>query len=263
MVEPKPFIVGNWKMHKTIAETRSTLSELRVALQGAAAVEIGVAPPVPSLAAAAEVVAGSPIQVVAQNMHHAEEGAFTGEVSPRMLVDVSVRYVILGHSERRALFAEDDELIAVKVRAAIAHGLAPILCVGESLQQRQSDETMAVVTAQLAGAVEGLRGPASTSLVIAYEPVWAIGTGLTATPEQAQQVHAGIRACLSDLLGAGVAAAVRIQYGGSVKPGNAAGLLAQPDIDGALVGGASLEPESFAAIVAASGGKKAGAEGEG
>ena len=248
MVERKPIIVGNWKMHKTIPETRITLSALRAAVQDVETVEVGVAPPFTSLPAAAEVLLGSNIVLAAQNMHYSDTGAFTGEVSPPMLLDAGVTHAILGHSERRELFGETDDSIAAKVQAALAHGIVPILCVGETQLQRQADETVSVITGQLSGALRELRGTDLESLVVAYEPIWAIGTGLTATPGQAQQVHEIIRDFIGDLLGSTVAEQLRIQYGGSVKPDNAAELLAQPDIDGALVGGASLDAESLAAI---------------
>ncbi len=251
MVERKPIIVGNWKMHKTISETRTTLSALRAAVQDVDSVDIGVAPPFTSLSAAAEVLLGSNIALAAQNMHCRDTGAFTGEVSPPMLLDAGVTHVILGHSERRELFGETDDLIATKVEAALAHRMVPILCVGETQGQREANETVSVVTGQLSGALRQLRGADLESLVVAYEPIWAIGTGLTATPGQAQQVHEIIRDFIGDLLGRAVAERLRIQYGGSVKPDNAAELLTQPDIDGALVGGASLEAESLAAIVRA------------
>jgi triosephosphate isomerase len=249
MGERKPIIVGNWKMHKTISETRTTLSAVRAGVQDVDSVEIGVAPPFTALAAAAEVLAGSNVALAAQNMHAADKGAFTGEISPPMLLDAGVTHVILGHSERRALFGETDDLIAAKLRAALEHQLIPILCIGETQEQREKDDTVSVVTGQLGGALRDLRGGDLESLVVAYEPVWAIGTGLTATPAQAQQVHDIIRDFLSDLIGGAVAEQLRIQYGGSVKPDNAAELLAQPDIDGALIGGASLDADSFAAIV--------------
>ena len=249
MVERKPIIVGNWKMHKTISETRTTLSALRAAVQDVESVEIGVAPPFTSLAAAAEVLLGSNIFLAAQNMHYRDMGAFTGEISPPILLDAGATHAILGHSERREFFGETDDMIATKVQAALAHGIVPILCVGETQLQRQADATVSVITGQLSGALRELRGTDLESLVVAYEPIWAIGTGLTATPGQAQQVHEIIRDFIGDLLGGNVAEQLRIQYGGSVKPDNAAELLAQPDIDGALVGGASLDAESLAAIV--------------
>jgi triosephosphate isomerase len=249
MVERKPIIVGNWKMYKTISETRTTLSALRAAVQDVDSVEIGIAPPFTSLAAAAEVLSGSNISLAAQNMHYGDAGAFTGEVSAPMLLDAGVTHAILGHSERREYFGETDDLIASKVKAALENGIVPILCVGETQVQREADETVSVVTGQLSGALSELRGADLGTLVVAYEPIWAIGTGLTATPEQAQQVHEIIRDFISDLLGGVVAERLRIQYGGSVKPDNAAELLAQLDIDGALVGGASLDSESLSAIV--------------
>ena len=251
MVERRPIIVGNWKMNKTISETRTTLSALRAAVQDVDSVDIGAAPPFTSMAAAAEVLMGSNIALAAQNMHHLESGAFTGEISPPMLLDIGVTHVILGHSERRELFGETDDLIAAKVQAALAHGIVPILCVGETQKQREADETVSVVTGQLSGALRELRGTDLEPLVVAYEPIWAIGTGLTATPGQAQQVHEIIRDFIADLLGSVAADQLRIQYGGSVKPDNAAELLARPDIDGALVGGASLDAASLAAIVRA------------
>ena len=251
MSERVPFIAGNWKMFKTIPETREALTALRGGLRDVDGVQCGVAPPFPALATAAEVLAGSGIALAGQNLYPEDEGAFTGEVSAPMLKAAGADHVILGHSERRQIFGEDDAFIARKLEAALAHDLVPILCVGETRAQREADDTVAVVTTQLGGCLAPVKGGELPQLVVAYEPVWAIGTGLTATPEQAQQVHAIIRDFLGDLLGPGSAGRIRIQYGGSVKPGNAAELLAQPDIDGALVGGASLDPQSFAAIVAA------------
>lgn len=246
-----PLISGNWKMHKTLAATRTLLAELRKGVDGLSAVEVTVAPPFTALAAAAEALVGSGIGFGGQTMHHAEEGAYTGEVSPVMLTDLGASFVILGHSERRALFGETDQDVSRKLRAALAHGLTPYVCCGETLQQRQSGETERVVSAQLRAALDGLPPQQARQLVIAYEPVWAIGTGLTATPDQAQAVHAAIRDLLRDLFGAEVVRVIRLLYGGSVKPGNAAELLSQPDIDGALVGGASLDAASFAGIVRA------------
>lgn len=254
MSERTPFIVGNWKMFKTIPEAREALTVLRVAVRDIDRVECGVAPPFPALVTAAEILEGSGIALVGQNMHPAAEGAFTGEVSAPMLKAAGAGYVILGHSERRRLFGEDDGFIARKLEAALEHELIPILCVGETLEQREADETAAVVTSQLGGGLAAVKGAELPQLVVAYEPVWAIGTGLTATPEQAQQVHSLVRDVLEDLLGHASASLIRIQYGGSVTLDNAVELLAQPDIDGALVGGASLDPDSFAAIVAAAAG---------
>lgn len=254
MSERTPFIVGNWKMFKTIPEAREALTVLRVAVRDIDRVECGVAPPFPALVTAAEILEGSGIALAGQNMHPAAEGAFTGEVSAPMLKAAGAGYVILGHSERRRLFGEDDGFIARKLEAALEHELIPILCVGETLEQREADETAAVVTSQLGGGLAAVKGAELPQLVVAYEPVWAIGTGLTATPEQAQQVHSLVRDVLEDLLEPASASLIRIQYGGSVTLDNAVELLAQPDIDGALVGGASLDPDSFAAIVAAAAG---------
>ena len=246
-----PLICGNWKMFKTLAATRTLLAELRKRVDGLPGVEITVAPPFTALAAAAESLTGSRIGFGAQNMHDAEEGAYTGEISPVMLTDLGASFVILGHSERRALFSETDQGVSRKLRATLAHDLIPYVCCGETQKQRQSGETEQVVNAQLRTALDGLPPQQAKQLVIAYEPVWAIGTGLTATPEQAQSVHAAIRGLLRDLFGGDVSEAIRILYGGSVKPANAAELLSQPDIDGALVGGASLDAASFAGIAQA------------
>jgi len=246
-----PLICGNWKMFKTLAATRTLLAELRKRVDSLPGVEITVAPPFTALAAAAESLTGSRIGFGAQNMHDAEEGAYTGEISPVMLTDLGASFVILGHSERRALFSETDQGVSRKLRAALAYDLIPYVCCGETQKQRQSGETEQVVNAQLRTALDGLPSQQAKQLVIAYEPVWAIGTGLTATPEQAQSVHAAIRGLLRDLFGGDVSEAIRILYGGSVKPANAAELLSQPDIDGALVGGASLDAASFAGIAEA------------
>ncbi len=251
MSERTPFIVGNWKMYKTVLEAREALTLLRVAVRDVNGVDCGVAPPFPALDVCADILAGSHIALAGQNLYPEDEGAFTGEVSAPMLKAVGANHVILGHSERRHLFGEDDALIARKVKAAVDHELVPILCVGETQEQREADETVAVVTSQLSRGLAEVKGSGLPNLVVAYEPVWAIGTGLTATPGEAQQVHGLIRDFLGDLLGPANAAQIRIQYGGSVKPDNAAELLAEPDIDGALVGGASLDPDSLAAIVEA------------
>ena len=246
-----PLISGNWKMHKTIAATRTLLAELHKSMDGLSGVEVTVAPPFTALMVAAESLAGSRIGLGAQNMHHAEEGAYTGEISPVMLTDLGASFVLLGHSERRALFSETDESVSRKLRAALAYDLIPYVCCGETQQQRKEGETERVVSAQLRTALKGLVNQQANQVVIAYEPVWAIGTGLTATPGQAQAVHATIRSLLRELLGAPVSEVVRILYGGSVKPENAANLMSQPDIDGALVGGASLDAASFTGIVRA------------
>lgn len=212
-----------------------------------------VCPPFTALAAVAGVLRGSRVDVGAQNMHPSEEGAFTGEVSSLMLLDAGCRYVILGHSERRQYFGETDQSVNLKIKAALSHKLIPMLCVGESLEEREAGRTGDVVAGQLAGAVDGLTGRQAEKLVVAYEPVWAIGTGRTASAADAQQVNKLIRDLLEDKFGRDCAQKVPILYGGSVKPENAAGLMQQPDIDGALVGGASLDVASFTAIIQAAG----------
>lgn len=248
-----PLVAGNWKMHKTVSAARTLLQGLRAELGSAGAVDVAVAPPFTALAAAAEVLAGSRIALGAQDMHEAEEGAYTGEISATMLSDVGCSFVVLGHSERRALFGEADATVARKVRAALAHDLVPYLCCGESLAEREADRTQAVVERQLRAVLESLDARDAGRVVIAYEPVWAIGTGETATPSQAQEVHAFVRALVAEIHGSDVAQHCRILYGGSVKPDNAAELIGQPDVDGALVGGASLGVASFAGIVRAVG----------
>lgn len=247
----RPLIAGNWKMHKTLAATRTLIGELGAAVADVSGVDVTVAPPFTALSAAVEAARDSIVRVGAQNMHESEEGAYTGEISPVMLADVGVDFVILGHSERRTIYGESDELVGSKVRTALAHDLVPYVCCGETQQEREEGRTQPVVERQLRAALHGLESQQAAGLVIAYEPVWAIGTGLTATPAQAQEVHAAIRALLGDLFDADFAAATRVLYGGSVKPANAAELMAQPDLDGALVGGASLDADSFAGIVRA------------
>lgn len=214
-------------------------------------VDLAVCPPFVYLESVASALKGRPVATGAQNMYFEPKGAFTGEISAAMLKDIGCRYVILGHSERRHVFGERDELISAKMRAAADAGLLPILCVGETLDEREAGQTLAVVERQVRAGVSALSGDAIPSLTIAYEPVWAIGTGRTATPEQAQEIHAEIRGLLAGLIGDQNAQAVRIQYGGSVKPENAGDILAQPDVDGALVGGASLKADSFLAIAKA------------
>jgi len=241
-------VVANWKMHKLVAEAVAFARALG-SLASVRGVEAAVAPPFTALAALQNALAGTGVALAAQNAHFEKQGAFTGEISVAMLAELGVRYVILGHSERRQLFGESDELIAKKVRAVQAAGLRPILCVGELLAEREAGRTFDVLARQLAGSLAGADSAKATELVVAYEPVWAIGTGRTATPEIAQEAHAFVRARLADRFGGAEASRIRIQYGGSVKPDNAAELLAQPDIDGALVGGASLDPESFSAII--------------
>jgi len=244
-----PFIAGNWKMHKTVEETVALIHDLRAALDGLAGCDVAVCPPFPALAAAREALIGSAIRLGAQNMHWEEQGAFTGEVSPRMLQDLC-DYVIVGHSERRNVFGETDEMVNRKLLAALAHGLRPILCVGENLQQNQAGETGPFVGGQVRAAFADITVEQAQRITVAYEPIWAIGTGVAATGEGANAIVGGtVRATLAELYGDDVAAAVRIQYGGSVKPGNVAEFMAQPEIDGALVGGASLRAADFAAIV--------------
>jgi triosephosphate isomerase len=252
--KPTPIVVGNWKMHKTVAESLALVDELAGLVGGAgyAGVEIGVAPPFTALFAVSKRLGpGSKLRLAAQNAHFEAQGAFTGEVSMAMLKDVGVEYVILGHSERRTLFGEDDALVGKKVGAALRGGLRPILCVGETLTERDRGETLGVVERQLVAGLAEVGADQAPELVVAYEPVWAIGTGRTATPAQAEEVHAHLRALLTRARGEAFAGAVRIQYGGSVKPENAGELFGQPNIDGGLVGGASLKADGFAAIAKA------------
>ena len=234
-------------MFKTIAQAEALAQDVR---QGATGdVDVVMAPPFTALAAVCQALKGSRVGLAGQNMHHEAEGAFTGEIAPVMLRDAGCSHVILGHSERRQLFGETDEGVARKTGAAIQHGLTPIVCVGETLAERESARTMEIVERQVERALRGLDADKVAALLIAYEPVWAIGTGRTATPDQAQEVHAFIRRHVSGSHGAPAAAALRILYGGSVKPDNIGALMAQADVDGALVGGASLEAFSFLKIV--------------
>ena len=243
----RPIIVGNWKLHKTPAEAGNLLREL-IPLVEKATCEIGVAPAYPCLERVGGVLAGSKVRLCAQNAYWEAQGAFTGEVSTAMLKDLGVTHVIIGHSERRQYFGETDETVNRRLIAVLNANLIPILCVGESLQDREGGLTKSIVERQLRGGLQGLGQEQAAKLVLAYEPVWAIGTGKVATVEQAQEVHSFIRGLLAELYNTQTAAAMRIQYGGSVKPDNASQLLAQPDIDGALVGGASLKASDFAAI---------------
>jgi triosephosphate isomerase len=239
-------IAGNWKMYKTVAEAVALAGEIRAGAKGHT--EVVIAPPFTALAAVAAVLRDSTLGLAGQNTHAAVEGAFTGEVSPVMLKDVGCSHVILGHSERRQFFGETDEGVAKKAEMALIHGLCPIVCVGESLAERESDRTMEVVERQVERALRGLSADQVARILVAYEPVWAIGTGKVATPEQAQDVHAFIRKRITVSHGEPAADAVRILYGGSVKPDNIGALMGQGDIDGALVGGASLTA-SFLKIV--------------
>jgi triosephosphate isomerase len=241
-------------MHKTIAEAEAFARELRPLVEGARA-EAAVAPGFVALAALGRALTGSAVGLCAQNVNPNEQGAFTGEISPAMLADAGCRYAIVGHSERRALYGETSAFVAAKAAALLAKGIRPIVCVGESLAEREAGQTLAIVGGQLRGSLASVPPERATEVVIAYEPVWAIGTGRTATPQMAQDVHAALRAELALRFGA-AGDAIRIQYGGSVKPENTADLMAQADIDGALVGGASLDAKSFAAIVRAAGGAR-------
>src|SRR5262245_48411373 len=233
-----PFVVGNWKLNKTIAEAVALVTELKNGLGAVKGVAVGVAPTHLALAAVAKRLEGTQLVVAGQNCHWEASGAWTGEVSAAHLADAGATWVIVGHSERRQFFGDTSEGVGKKARAALAAGLGAIVCVGESLAERDAGRTLSVVDDQLAGRLAGIAEASIGKLVIAYEPVWAIGTGRTATPAQAQEVHAHIRKRLAETLGAGAAEAIRIQYGGSVKPSNAEALMAQADIDGALVGGA-------------------------
>ena len=242
-------IAGNWKMN-TRSDDASALAKGVVDAVGEdPAVDVALCPPSVYLLGVADAVAGTPVGLGAQNLYPADDGAFTGEINAGMLTDVGCRYVILGHSERRALMGETDEQVSKKLHAALAGNLIPIVCVGETLEDREAGRTEKVVESQIRGSLAGLDEVRAAGIVIAYEPVWAIGTGKTASPEQAEEVHAFLRKLLGELFTNDVAAQIRIQYGGSVKPGNAKELLGQPNIDGALVGGASLKVDDFLGII--------------
>ncbi|MCA1726175.1 MAG: triose-phosphate isomerase [Actinobacteria bacterium] len=253
MSERRPIIAANWKMHMTHLEAIQAVQKLSYLLDEgrAEAVEVVICPPFTALRSIQTLIEGDRLQygVGAQNVYFEEKGAFTGEVSAGMLQALKVSYVIVGHSERRQLFGETDELIGKKVRAAFTHDMTPILCVGETLEERESGATAEKVTAQIRSDLRGLSNEQASKLVVAYEPIWAIGTGKNSTAADAAEVVGTIRETLSDLFDPGAAAAVRVQYGGSVKPGNIREFMAHPDIDGALVGGASLDPEEFALIL--------------
>jgi triosephosphate isomerase len=243
----KPIIAANWKMHKLTAEATAFAESFLPLVQDSDAAEIVLAPAFTALGTLGAALKGSAVQLAAQNVYPEEQGAFTAEISPQMLADLGCRYTIVGHSERRALFAEQDDFIARKALALLEVGIRPIVCVGEHLEEREANRIEEVVGGQLRGSLASIPAGKASEVVVAYEPVWAIGTGKTATPEMAQEVHAFIRNELSERFG-GAAEAIRIQYGGSVKPENIADLMEQPDIDGALVGGASLDPISFAKV---------------
>jgi triosephosphate isomerase len=244
-----PFIAGNWKMFKTVAETVKYVKEFRELVKDLAGVEIVVAPVFTALNAAADAARNSNIAIAAQDLYWEREGAFTGEVSAPMLREAGAEYVIVGHSERRTLFGETDASVNRKTHAAFAAGLGPIVCIGETLDQRERNETFTVLDAQIKGSLDGLTTDQMTQLVIAYEPVWAIGTGRNATPAQAAEAHTHIRTRLRQWFGTDAAEQCHILYGGSVKPDNIADLIAQDNVDGALVGGASLDVRSFTEIV--------------
>ena len=239
----KPIIAGNWKMNNTVAAGTALVKELAPLVKDNNAVDIVVCPTFTALAAVCEAVKGTNIHVGAQNVHWEKSGAFTGEISAEMLTELGVEYVVIGHSERREMFGETDEYVNKRAKAALAAGITPIICCGETLETREAGTTNDFVSGQIKAALEGLTAQQVASLVIAYEPIWAIGTGKTATTEQAQEVCAGIRACIAEIYDDATAAAIRIQYGGSVNAKTAPELFAQADIDGGLVGGASLKPE--------------------
>jgi triosephosphate isomerase len=246
----RPVIAGNWKMHKTISEAVSFAQTLKPLVVSATHCEVVVAPPFTALAAVFSRTEGSNIMLAAQDVAaERESGPYTGEVSAEMLRDTGARFGIIGHSERRERYGESDDSVNAKIRAAVSAGLTPIVCVGERLEERDSGRAEGIVGAQLARGMQNLTASEASHIMIAYEPVWAIGTGRTATPETAEEMHGFIRSRFKEMFGDGLAEGVRVLYGGSVKPDNISALMEQPDIDGALVGGASLEPETFARIV--------------
>jgi len=245
----KPFIAGNWKMNTDSAGAVALAAGLAKELSSVDTVDVAVCPPFVYLQSVAAALSASNVALGSQNVYFEEKGAFTGEISCAMLKDTSCAYAIIGHSERRHVLGETDAVINKKISAAISGGLLPIFCVGELLEDRQGGTTNEVVASQIKNGLEGICAESVQAVTVAYEPVWAIGTGLTATPEQAQEVHAMIRGLLTELYGNEIAQAIRIQYGGSAKPSNTAELMAQPDVDGLLVGGASLKVEDFAAMI--------------
>ncbi|MBP2635973.1 MAG: tpiA [Firmicutes bacterium] len=245
----KPIIAGNWKMHKTAGEGAQLVQAINALTNTVKDVEIVVCPPFTTLAAVADAAKGTNIGLGAQNMHWEDKGAFTGEIAPGMLKDIGCTHVIIGHSERRQYFAETDQTVNNKLKAALKAGLLPIVCVGETLAEREANATEKVVGIQVKGGLDGITAEQAAGIVIAYEPVWAIGTGRTASADDANAVCAFIRRTVAEMFGQASADSVRIQYGGSVKPDNVAELMAKSDIDGALVGGASLEADSFSKLV--------------
>jgi triosephosphate isomerase len=245
----RPLIAGNWKMNNNCAESVKLVSQLRDMLSDSKEIDIAVAPPFTALGAVAAVLKGSPLALAAQNVFWEESGAFTGEISTALLKDVGCRYVIIGHSERRQYFSETDETVNKRLKAALKASLIPIVCIGETLAERETEKTLAVIEQQLKEGLKGLSLEEMENVIIAYEPVWAIGTGKTATPDQAQEVHHFIRDLIARIFSKEIADDTRILYGGSVKPDNVDHLMTQLDIDGALVGGASLKADAFARIV--------------
>jgi triosephosphate isomerase len=244
-----PFIAGNWKMNKTVGEALDLVKQLKASLSNIEGVEVAVAPPFTALYAIAQELTGSLIRLAAQNLFYEEKGAFTGEISPLMVKEIGCQYVILGHSERRQVFGETDETVNRRIKIALGHGLKPIFCIGETLKEREEEKTFSVIGRQMEGGLKSVGEDGVKHIVIAYEPVWAIGTGKTATPEQAEEVHRFIRERLERFYSREIAGGIRIQYGGSVTPENIKGLMGQENIDGALVGGASLKSETFSKIV--------------
>jgi triosephosphate isomerase len=249
MAERRPLIAGNWKMHKTCTEAVATAEQLAQQVAGIDSVDVMIAPPFTAIAAVAAALRNSPVMVGAQNVFWEQQGAYTGEISAAMLVSAGCRFVIIGHSERRQFFGETDQTVNRKIQSALEAGLIPVFCVGETDAERQMDQTFAVLQRQVEKGLNNIVLSRDDDLVVAYEPVWAIGTGKTATVGQAQQAHAFIRQRLGGAIGETLAKSTRILYGGSVKPDNIASLMAMPDVDGALVGGASLEADTFSRIV--------------
>ncbi len=245
----RPFIAGNWKMYKTNREAEKTVQDLKDKLKEVKSVDVMIAPPYTALSLAAGITDGSNIYLGAQNVHYENEGAYTGEISPPMLVSAGCQYVIIGHSERRQYFGCTDKDVNLRLKSAVTAGLKPVVCIGEKLEERESGKTFEVLSAQLSGSLKNLSEEEKNVLIVAYEPVWAIGTGKTATPDMAEEAHKYIRGKLADMYGRPFASGVRILYGGSVKPDNIKDLMAQDNIDGALVGGASLDADSFSQIV--------------
>ncbi len=244
-----PFIAGNWKMNKTVGEALDLIRQLKASLSNIEGVEVAVAPPFTALYAISQELKRSFIRLAAQNLFYEEKGAFTGEISPLMIKEIGCQYVIIGHSERRQFFGETDETVNRRIKAALGQDLKPIFCMGETLKEREEGKTFSVIERQVEGGLKGIGEEGVKSIVIAYEPVWAIGTGKTATPQQAEEVHRFIRERLERLYLREIAERIRIQYGGSVTPENIKVLMSQENIDGALVGGASLKSETFSKIV--------------